>query len=211
MASNNLIAARELMVNSQLIRRGIRAETVLEAMRTIPRHAFVAKHQWPFAYDDYPLPIGHKQTISQPYIVAYMTEQLQVMSESRVLEIGTGCGYQTAILAELAREVISLEIVPELAESSQKLLNQMGYKNITIHHTDGRKGWPAQAPYDRIITTAAATSIPSELVAQLAPGGRMIIPVGTNTFNQKLELVSKDQAGQVQQIPLLAVRFVPLV
>ncbi|MFH1850955.1 MAG: protein-L-isoaspartate(D-aspartate) O-methyltransferase [Candidatus Neomarinimicrobiota bacterium] len=211
MARNNLGEARRLMVESQIRRRGVSDTRVLQAMETVPRHQFVADDQQLFAYDDYPLPIGHRQTISQPYIVAYMTEKLQVGPQHSVLEIGTGCGYQAAVLSCLARTVTSVEIIPELAQAAQERLRKLGYSNVTVHRADGRNGWPAAAPFDRIITTAAAADIPTALIGQLASDGRMIIPVGATLFNQRLELVLKDAAGNVDFIPELAVRFVPLV
>lgn len=211
MASTNLIAARELMVNNQLIRRGIQNPTVLNAMRNIPRHRFVDKKHQIFAYEDHPVPIGYDQTISQPYIVAYMTELLQVEQQHRVLEIGTGCGYQTAVLASLATEVISLEIIPELVEKSRQILTELGYTNIDIHRGNGRLGWPAEAPFDRILVTAAARKIPSQLTEQLAPGGRMVAPVGSSLFCQNLEIFRKDENGNLTTRRSLGVRFVPLV
>jgi len=199
------------MVESQIRSRGINNEHVLKAMESVPRHQFVAKNQSHLAYADCPLPIDHRQTISQPYIVAYMTEQLQVKPNHRVLEIGTGCGYQTAILAELAWEVYSLEVIPELAEAATARLNKMNYRNITISSGNGRDGWPENAPFDRIIVTAAPNAIPPALISQLAAPGKMIIPVGHTHFNQNLELVTKNAVGTVEYFTRVGVRFVPLV
>ena len=199
------------MVESQIRRRGISNEQVLKAMESVPRHQFVSKDQSHLAYADCPLPIGHRQTISQPYIVAYMTEQLQVEPDHRVLEIGTGCGYQTAILAELVREVYSLEVIPELAEAATVRLNKLGYQNISITPGNGRDGWPENAPFDRIIVTAAPSSIPPALISQLGAPGKMIIPVGHTHFNQNLELVQKNKVGAVEYFNRVGVRFVPLV
>ena len=172
---------------------------------------FVPEKYRDLAYSDRPLPIGHKQTISQPYIVAYMTEQLQVEKHQKVLEIGTGSGYQAAILAELANHVFTIEIIPELAEGAEKVLNKTGYDNITVRTGDGYKGWPDQAPFDRIIVTAAPEEIPEKLVQQLANDGRMIIPVGANLFMQYLWLIKKDKDGIVKKEKILPVRFVPMV
>ena len=163
------------------------------------------------AYSDGPLPIGHKQTISQPYIVAYMTEHLQVSKSHNVLEIGTGSGYQAAILAELVDHVFTIEIIPELAENAEKVLVELGYENITVRTGDGYKGWPEEAPFDRIMVTAAPNEIPEKLVEQLAPNGRMILPVGGSIFAQYLWLVQKDNDGIVTKEKILAVRFVPMV
>ena len=211
MARTNQNEERQLMVESQIRRRGISNEQVLKAMESVPRHQFVSKDQSHLAYADCPLPIGHRQTISQPYIVAYMTEQLQVEPDHRVLEIGTGCGYQTAILAELVREVYSLEVIPELAEAATARLNKLGYQNISITPGNGRDGWPGNAPFDRIIVTAAPSSIPPALISQLAAPGKMIIPVGHTHFNQNLELVQKNKVGAVEYFNRVGVRFVPLV
>lgn len=211
MTSVNLTEARRLMVASQIRRRGVKDKRVLAAMEAVPRHEFITSKQKLYAYEDSPLPIGHKQTISQPYIVAYMTEQLMIKPEHTVLEIGTGCGYQAAILSELAQSVTSVEIVPELARDASARLKKLGYNNVIVHHGDGRLGWPDYAPYNRIIVTAAPNRVPEALIEQLDQNGRMIVPVGYTRFSQKLEIVVKDRSGVVEYVPSLAVRFVPLV
>jgi protein-L-isoaspartate(D-aspartate) O-methyltransferase len=172
---------------------------------------FVPEKYRDLAYSDRPLPIGHNQTISQPYIVAYMTEQLQVQKSQKILEIGTGSGYQAAILAELANHVFTIEIIPELAEGAEKVLHENKYSNITVRTGDGYKGWPEEAPFDRIMVTAAPEEIPEALVEQLAQGGRMIIPVGANLFMQYLWMIKKDKDGIVTKEKILPVRFVPMV
>ena len=202
---------RKFMVEDQIERRGVKDEGVLKAVRKVKREKFVPKKYLDLAYSDRPLPIGHKQTISQPYIVAYMTEQLQVEKSHKVLEIGTGSGYQAAVLAELANHIFTIEIIPELAESSEKVLIELGYGNITVRTGDGYKGWPEEAPFDRIIVTAAPEKIPEKLVEQLGPNGRMILPVGESIFAQYLWLVQKDNEGIVTKEKILAVRFVPMV
>jgi len=199
------------MIKNQLVRRDIADKKVLEAIEKVPRHLFVGKVQRPFAYGDNPLPIGHGQTISQPYIVAYMTEQLQVEKSHKILEIGTGSGYQAAVLAELSNHIFTIEIIPELAEGSEKVLKELGYQNITVRSGDGYKGWPEEAPFDRIIVTAAPDKIPEKLVEQLAPNGRMILPVGRSNFAQHLYLVKKDETENITKEKILAVRFVPMV
>jgi protein-L-isoaspartate(D-aspartate) O-methyltransferase len=199
---------RDFMVDNQLKARGIQDERVLQVMRKIKRHEFVPNELATAAYDDSPLPIGQGQTISQPYIVAHMTEALELKNTDRVLEIGTGSGYQAAVLAEIVQDVYSIEIVPELAGEAQKRLEAMGYKNIHVRHGDGYQGWPEQAPFDAIILTAAPGSIPEKLLEQLKPGGRMIAPVGHE--NQVLRLLIKTPEGLVQK-DLYPVRFVPMV
>ena len=202
--------ARSAMIDEQLIARGIRDERVLTAIREVPRHEFVPAALRDRAYDDRPLPIGHGQTISQPYIVAYMTEMLRVEPNHRVLEVGTGSGYQAAILAELTREVVSIEIIKPLAQSAAKRLERLGYRNITVLHGDGYFGLESAAPYDAIVVTAAATHVPPPLVAQLKAGGRMAIPVGETAWTQNLLLIEKDKDGKLTTRNLLPVRFVPL-
>ena len=199
------------MVEDQIKRRGVKDEGVLMAVRKVKREKFVPKKYLDLAYSDNPLPIGHQQTISQPYIVAYMTEHLQISKSHNVLEIGTGSGYQAAILAEMAHHVFTIEIIPELAESAEKVLMELGYENITVRTGDGYKGWPEEAPFDRIMVTAAPNEIPEKLVEQLAPNGRMILPVGGSIFAQYLWLVQKDKKGIVTKEKILAVRFVPMV
>ena len=202
---------RKIMVEDQIKRRGVKDVGVLKAVQKVEREKFVPEKYRDLAYSDNPLPIGHQQTISQPYIVAYMTEHLQVSKSHNVLEIGTGSGYQAAILAEMAHHVFTIEIIPELAESAEKVLMELGYENITVRTGDGYKGWPEEAPFDRIMVTAAPNEIPEKLVEQLAPNGRMILPVGGSIFSQYLWLVQKDKDGIVTKEKILAVRFVPMV
>jgi len=204
-----LTARRLEMVDRQLRGRGISDPAVLEAMQAIPRHLFVPENALRSAYDDHPLPVGYGQTISQPYIVAYMTELLRLSPGDRVLEIGTGSGYQAAVLAEMGMEVYSIEIIQELAARSEALLNQLGYSRVAVRHADGYYGWEEHAPYDAIIVTCAPDHIPRPLVAQLAEGGRMVLPVGPPGGYQTLWLVIK-QDGQVRTVNQGDVIFVPL-
>jgi len=196
------------MVRSQIEARGIKDQRVLEAMRRVPRHAFVSEAMISCAYNDEPLPIGNGQTISQPYIVAYMTEVLALNGDDKVLEVGTGSGYQAAILAEITREVYTIEIVDRLSLQAQKVLDLQGYKNIFFKIGDGSRGWEEHAPYDAIMVTAAPESVPEPLQKQLKVSGRMIIPVG-ETF-QELILVVREKK-KFKQKRLLPVRFVPLI
>jgi protein-L-isoaspartate(D-aspartate) O-methyltransferase len=198
---------RERMVASQIEAREVRAPRVLDALRSVPRHEFVPSEQRVHAYEDRPLPIGAGQTISQPYIVAVMTELLELDGSEKVLEIGTGSGYQTAVLAKLAREVWSIEIVPELARRAEADLRRLGYANVHVRDGDGYRGWPEQAPFDAIIVTAAPGHVPEPLVLQLALGGRMVLPVGDQS--QDLVLLVRGEEG-VRQERLLGVRFVPM-
>ena len=184
---------------------------VLEALRRVPRHLFVPEAQRRDAYRDRPLPIGHDATISAPTIVGLMTELLDVEPGHRVLEVGTGSGYQAAILSVLAREVYSIEIVEPLARSAAARLRELGYANVAVRAGDGYAGWPERAPFDRIIVTAAAPHVPQPLVDQLRPGGRMVIPVGRSSEDHLLMLVEKDARGRVSRRAILPVRFVPLV
>lgn len=200
---------REKMVELQIIRRGIKDPLVLAAMRKVPRHLFVPEPLRSQAYEDHPLPIGEKQTISQPYIVALMTEALRLKDTDRVLEVGTGSGYQTAILAEIVKHVFTIERIPSLAEKAKKLLDTMGYKNITYRIGDGSLGWPEEAPFDGILVSAAAPSVPQPLVDQLAMGGRLIIPVG-DRLTQELILVERIPEG-IRKSFLGGVRFVDLI
>ena len=195
------------MVERQLRDRGIADEAVLAAITAVPRHRFVPAELAPNAYDDRPLPIGYSQTISQPYVVAFMTEAAAVRPESRVLEIGTGSGYQAAVLAEIANRVYTIEIVPELAERSGALLADLGYDNIEARAGDGYRGWPDEAPFDAIIVTAAPDHVPPMLVEQLAVGARLVIPVGN--FFQDILLVTKTETGTTTE-SVLPVRFVPM-
>lgn len=196
------------MVEAQIKARGVKDEKVLEAMRKVPRHLFVSKAMKPYAYNDEPLPIGEGQTISQPYIVAYMTEMLQLQGDERVLEVGTGSGYQAAILAELVKEVYTVEIIKTLSLRAQEVLNELGYKNIYFKVGDGTFGWKERVPYDAIIVTAAPDKVPEALQKQLNISGRMIIPVGV-TF-QELVLVTREKK-KYKKKKLLPVRFVPLI
>jgi protein-L-isoaspartate(D-aspartate) O-methyltransferase len=194
-----------------LRRAGIRDERVLRAFAEVRRELFVPERWRADAEADHPLPIGCGQTISQPYVVAWMTERLRLAGAERVLEVGTGSGYQTAILAHLAAEVFSIEIVPELAERARALLvERLGLGNVRLRTGDGAEGWPEEAPYDRVLVTAAAPEVPPALVAQLAPGGRMILPVGEELDVQVLRVVDKGKDGASVETDLLPVRFVPL-
>ena len=200
---------RERMVRQQIEARGVKDPRVLKALRATPRHLFIPPQYRDSAYADHPVPIGQGQTISQPYIVGVMTELLEVRREHKVLEIGTGSGYQSAVLSPLASQVYSIEIVAPLAEQARGLLKQLGLHNITVRQGDGYKGWPEQAPFDRIILTAAPPEIPDILIAQLKPGGRLVAPVGRG--DQDLVVLEKDQKGKLRQTSVLAVRFVPMV
>lgn len=202
---------RTRMVEEQLLspRRDIRNPRVIEAMRTVPRHEFVPVERRGEAYRDGPLPIGYGQTISQPYIVAFMTEKLDPQPKEVVLEIGTGSGYQAAILGELVKDVYTIEIVEPLAETSKKTLERLGYENVHVRAGDGYQGWPDHAPFDAIIVTCAPEEIPPPLVDQLKEGGRMIIPVGPEQGVQELYLLEK-RDGQIERKAVLPVRFVPM-
>jgi protein-L-isoaspartate(D-aspartate) O-methyltransferase len=199
------------MVRKQIAGQGITDTTTLRAMRTVPRHEFVPERYRDQAYGDHPLPIGYGQTISQPYIVAYMTEIIQPRPGMKVLEVGTGSGYQAAILAEAGCEVYTIEIFRALATSAKERLARLGYRSVKVRHGDGHFGWPEEAPFDAIVVTAAAGYIPPDLIAQLKPGGRMVIPVGSVYGVQNLILVQKDQDGNTRTRNLLPVRFVPLL
>jgi protein-L-isoaspartate(D-aspartate) O-methyltransferase len=201
-------SARLRMVETQLRARGIVNDAVLRAMTRVPRHMFVPEDLKPFAYDDRPLPIGRGQTISQPYIVAYMTEALDVRPTDIVLEVGTGSAYQAAVLAELARHVYTVEIIPDLATQARRSLADMGYHNVDVRAGNGYFGWPEHAPYSRILVTAAPAQIPQTLIDQLAVGGMMVLPVGTDA--QEIVIVTKGASG-VTQKKMIPVRFVPMV
>jgi protein-L-isoaspartate(D-aspartate) O-methyltransferase len=201
--------AREEMVRAQIERRGVTDPATLRAMATVPRHRFVPDFPGRSAYGDHPLPIGFGQTISQPYIVAYMTEIVRPGPGKRILEIGTGSGYQAAVLAETGAEVFSIEIVPQLARSARERLQGIGYDRVQVREGDGYFGWPERAPFDAIVVTAAAEFIPPPLLEQLREGGRMVIPVGTPFLVQTLMLVEK-QGGKAVTRSLMPVRFVPL-
>jgi protein-L-isoaspartate(D-aspartate) O-methyltransferase len=196
---------------TQLLGAGIRDPRVLAAIEQVPRHLFVPEALRAEAEADRPLPIGHGQTISQPFIVAYMTEALRLAGGERVLEVGTGSGYQTAVLAFLAREVYSIEIVPELSARAADALRELGYENVQLRVGDGRAGWREAAPFERIIVTAAPAEVPQALEAQLAPGGRMVIPVGGDPESQILEVIERGADGVSTITELLPVRFVPLM
>ncbi len=200
---------RRAMVANQIEARGVKSSAVLEAMRAVPRHEFVSPAQQGQAYSDKPLPIGHGQTISQPYIVAYMTEILQLEAGDKVLEIGTGSGYQAAVLAEITNQVYTIEIIEELAVQASERLQRLGYTEVRTTQGDGYYGWKEYAPFDAIIVTAAAGHIPPPLLRQLKPGGRMVIPVGGVYEVQSLMLVRKTSGGEVRTERLMPVRFVP--
>jgi len=199
---------RMSMVEDQIITRGIMDRSTIQAMKKVPRHLFVPENYISQAYRDGPLPIGYGQTISQPYIVAYMTEVVKPEKGKRALEIGTGSGYQAAVLAEIIDTVYTIEIVPELAKEAETRLKELGYKNIIIRQGDGYKGWSDSAPFDIIIVTAAPNHIPQPLIDQLAEGGRIVIPIGEPSSVQSLVLVSKDR-GKINTETLTLVRFVP--
>ena len=199
------------MVEDQIIKRGIEDQRVLDVMKVVERHKFVAERYSESAYKDGPLPIGYGQTISQPFIVAFMTENLKLKSSHKVLEIGTGSGYQAAVLSELCDHVYTIEIVNALANESTERLEKLGYKNITVRSGNGYKGWPEEAPFDRIMVTAAPEEIPELLIEQLAEGGIMVIPVGKQYEIQYLWVITKEVGGQIKKEKILPVRFVPMV
>lgn len=200
---------RERMVQEQIAARGIKDKRVLDAMRHVPRHLFIPTKYWDEAYDDHPLPIGEEQTISQPYIVAYMTESLHLENTDKVLEIGTGCGYQTAILAELSAQIYSMEYCAQLAEQAKMTLDRLRYSNVNIKQGNGYVGWKEQAPFDAIIVTCAPQEIPETLVDQLSDGGRMIIPVGNRQTQILYRMEKRD--GKIFREKLLPVIFVPML
>jgi len=199
------------MVATQIEKRGIRDQAALRAMRSVPRHQFVPPELRDDAYGDFPLPIGHGQTISQPYIVAYMTEQIRPYPGMKVLEVGTGSGYQAAVLAEIGCSVYTMEIFRVLADGAAARLARLGYGAARVRHGDGHDGWPDAAPFDAIIVTAAAGYVPPRLIEQLKPGGRLVIPVGSVYGVQHLILVEKDAQGDTRTRTLLPVAFVPLL
>ena len=208
LAQDDYKVQRERMVKSQHQARDIYDSVTLNAMRRVKRHEFVPESMKPYAYSDGPLSIGNGQTISQPYIVAYMTQELKLKPEHRVLEIGTGSGYQAAVLAEIVDSVYTIEIVEPLGIQAQKTLKHLGYNNIKTKIGDGYHGWPDKAPFDAIIVTAAANEIPPALLDQLAEGGRLIIPVGQSRFHSNLVLASKNN-GKIKTKKLIGVAFVP--
>jgi protein-L-isoaspartate(D-aspartate) O-methyltransferase len=210
-ASDPYAARRENMVKHDIEARGVRDARVLAAMRATPRHLFVPESLRSMAHDDRPLPIGHGQTISQPYIVGYMTELLRATPETTVLEIGTGSGYQAAVLSALAKQVYTIEIVPELAASSAALLKSLGKGNVEVRLGDGYKGWPEKGPFDRILLTAAPPEVPSALINQLKAGGRLVAPVGSGPFSQEIVILEKNARGEVSRRRDIPVVFVPMV
>lgn len=206
----SFIRARERMVQHDLARRDITDRKVLEVMGRIPRHFFVAKDIEKKAYEDHPLPIGEGQTISQPYVVALMTQSLGLKGDERVLEIGTGSGYQAAVLAEIVKEVYTIEIRERLTKNAEKTLDSLGYKNIKVKTGDGYFGWKEYAPFDAIMVTCAANHIPSPLIDQLKEGGRLIIPLGSTAYYQTLTLIKKVK-GKLTVEHITDVRFVPMI
>ena len=205
---DDLNKKREILVDQTIAKRGVKDEVVLKAMKTVPRHLFVPESIISRAYDDRPLGIGYGQTISQPYIVAYMTEAIQPKPEHKVLEIGTGSGYQAAVLAEIVKEVYTIEIIPELGEASTGRLKKLGYNNVNVKVGDGYYGWPEHGLFDAIVVTAAAEFVPPPLIEQLKEGGKMIIPIGSPYMNQTLMLVEK-KGKKITTKSLLPVIFVP--
>lgn len=201
---------RFAMVERQLRRRGIRDERLLSAMYKVPRHEFVHQQNWAEAYADHPVAIGENQTTSQPYMIAAMLQAAEIKAQDRVLEIGAGSGYQTALLAELASQVFAVERYPSLADAAAKTLERLGYRNVKVIAADGSLGWPEAAPYDAIIVSAAAPRIPPALTEQLAPGGRLVIPVG-DSQQQVVQLAQRDQQGNLTVHTLEGCRFVPLI
>jgi protein-L-isoaspartate(D-aspartate) O-methyltransferase len=198
---------RRRMVERQIRERGIKNQAVLEAMMKVPRHRFVTAENMASAYEDHPLPIGQGQTISQPYIVAYMTEAAEISDNEKVLEIGTGSGYQAAILGELAKEVYTIEIIPELAERARRTLGELGYQNVRVKTGNGYAGWAEYAPYDGIVVTAAPDEVPKALIDQLAMNGKMVIPVGVG--DQEMMIITKTAEGVIEK-RTIPVRFVPM-
>lgn len=204
-----LASLRARMVEYQLRQRGIHDERVLKAFQKVPRHRFVRPQDIWYAYEDYPLPIGFGQTISQPYMVALMTELLSLQGDERVLEVGTGSGYQAAILAELAREVFTIERIPELAERARKILEELGYTNVRVVIGDGSRGIPEKAPFDAIVVTAAAPSPPEALLRQLSDGGRLVVPIGSRALQELMRYTRRGAAFEGESFG--ACVFVPLV
>lgn len=201
----------EVAITHDMIGRDKFDERVMDAMRKVPREAFVPEHMKRFAFDNGPVAIAHKQTISQPYIVALMTDLLEPQADDVILEIGTGSGYQAAVLSQLVKKVYSLEIIPELSEAAGTCLKDGHFDNIETRTGNGYQGWPEHAPYDGIIVTAAATHIPQALIEQIRPGGRLVIPVGLPYFHQELMLVEKNEKGEIETSNILGVSFVPMV
>ncbi len=204
-------ARREAMVREQMESRDIADRRVLQAIRAVPRHEFVPAGLRDQAYEDHPLPIGHGQTISQPYIVALMSQMLKLEKSHRVLEIGTGSGYQAAVLSLLVGKVYTIEIVAPLAAAAGETLRRLGYQNVEVRHGNGYLGWPEQAPFDRILLTAAPRDVPEALTRQLKPGGRLVAPVGVGPFSQELVVIEKKANGRLERTSGIPVRFVPMV
>jgi protein-L-isoaspartate(D-aspartate) O-methyltransferase len=204
-------ALRQSMVQEQIVARGIQDSATLAAMRQVPRHLFVPSRYRRLAYDDTPLPIGREQTISQPYMVALMTELVHPGRAARVLEVGTGSGYQAAVLAAAGCRVWTIEIFATLAAEARERLGRLGYKGVIVRHGDGYAGWPEEAPFDGIVVTAGGETVPPALIEQLAPGGRLVMPVGDPHADQRLALLEKDTVGRVSTRYLVPVRFVPLL
>ena len=202
---------RERMVQRQIAGRGVRSEKVLDAMRKVPRERFLPNGQAVWAYDDAPLPIGDGQTISQPYIVAYMTEALVLDGGEKVLEIGTGSGYAAAVLAEIAADVYTIERIDGLAIMARRVLDKLGYQNVHVRHGDGTLGWPEHAPFDAIVVTAGGPDVPDTLKRQLKIGGRLVMPIGKTTWFQELVRVTRITAADFDTEYLVPVRFVPLI
>ena len=210
-SSDRFAARREAMVSAQIEARDIRSADVRRVMRKVARHRFVPEDLEEAAYVDQPLPIGYGQTISQPYIVAFMTEQLDLTPEHKVLEIGTGSGYQAAVLAELVDQVFTIEIVEELGRRAERTLSALEYNNVHVRIGNGYLGWPEEAPFDRIILTAAPENLPETLVEQLTPGGRLVAPVGPVYGSQEIIVLDKGRDGRIRRRSVLPVRFVPMV
>jgi protein-L-isoaspartate(D-aspartate) O-methyltransferase len=204
------VRQRKKMVKEQIAYRGVKDKRVLEAMEMVPRHLFVPKEYRPYSYNDQPLQIGFGQTISQPYVVAFMTELLALDKEDVVLEVGTGSGYQAAVLSRLAKQVYTIEIVDALGKEAAKQLESIGYSNVKVKIGDGYQGWQEYAPFDAIIVTAAAEHVPQPLIDQLKPGGCMVIPIGGVYAIQDLILITKDTSSKITKKSLVPVRFVPL-
>lgn len=209
MTQEDFAQQREQMVETQLESRDIQSERVLEAMKKVPRHLFMPASVRQYAYVDSPVPIGKGQTISQPYIVGLMTQTVDPKPGDRALEVGTGSGYQAAVLGELVQEVFSIEIIPDLAERAEKVLAESGYDNVEVRQGDGYQGWPEKAPFDIILITAAPEEIPQPLIDQLAEGGRLVVPVGPQGEIQTLTLVTREK-GEVKRTYITDVRFVPM-
>ncbi|KKL89948.1 hypothetical protein LCGC14_1909600 [marine sediment metagenome] len=202
---------RKNMVERQIVARGVRDKKVLEAMESVPRHLFIPEEFRQYSYYDQPLPIGLGQTISQPYIVALMTEMLDVDNDDIILEIGTGSGYQAAVLSKIVKEVYTIEIIEDLGLQAEERLKSLGFNNVYVKIADGSLGWPDRAPFDAIIVTAAAEKIPDPLIKQLKSGGKMVIPVDSSFLGQDLLIVEKDESGEISIEKTIPVRFVPLI